>query len=304
MIDDSTQRHEDHGAEFRRASTFAKASVDLLRTLARRSFSVGGSRANNIRRALRASVLKMVAAGLAAALLSSVPSRAEDLVSGLSQDSIEITSNYTGSTIVVFGAIERPVSNAPRDIVVVVRGPETTMTVRRKDRIAGIWINRDRAEFSGVPAFYFVASTRPISEVAARDMRARLGLGLDVLKGSGVHAHHDPAPFRDALIRRQIQAHLYAELPGGVQYLSDTLFRVQVPVPANVARGDYTAQVFLFRNGYVISAQSTPFLISNSGLERQLFNFAHDSPLAYGIFAVAAAMLLGWVSSLVFRQSL
>ena len=255
-------------------------------------------------RAVPAFALKLVAASLAAAVLFGTRATAEDLVSGLSQDSIEITSNYTGSTIVVFGAIERPVSNAPRDIVVVVRGPETTLTVRRKDRIAGIWINRDRAEFSGMPAYYFVASTRPVKDVASRDMRGRLGVGLDVLKSSGIHAHHDPTPFRDALIRWQIRSHLYAEIPGGVQYLSDTLFRVQVPVPANVARGDYTAQVFLFRNGYVISAQSTPFSISNSGLERQLFNFAHDRPLAYGVFAVAAAMLLGWLSSLVFRQSL
>jgi uncharacterized protein (TIGR02186 family) len=119
-----------------------------------------------------------------------------------------------------------------------------------------------------------------------------------------VHSHHDPEPFRDALIRWQTRSHLYAEIPGGIQYLSDTLFRVGVPVPANVARGEYTAQVYLLRNGYVISAQSTPFSISNSGLERQLYNFAHNRPLAYGVFAVAAAMLLGWLSSLVFRQSL
>jgi len=281
MSQTSTQTHKDRQTGFRRAT-----------------------RAEGTLRALCAFVLKPTFACLVAAFLFSTGAKAEDLVSGLSQDSIEITSNYTGSTIVVFGAIERPVSNAPRDIVVVVRGPEATMTVRRKDRIAGIWINRDRAEFSGMPAFYFVASTRPIGDIAARDMRARLGVGLDVLRASGVHAHHDPIPFRDALIRRQVQTHLYAEIPGGVQYLSDTLFRVQVPVPANVARGDYTAQVFLFRNGYVISAQSTPFSISNSGLERQLFNFAHDRPLTYGVFAVAAAMLLGWVSSLVFRQSL
>ena len=249
-------------------------------------------------------VFKSALVWLAASVLFSTAAIAEDLVSGLSQDSIEITSNYTGSTIVVFGAIERPLNNAPRDIVVVVRGPETTLTIRRKDRIAGIWINRDRAEFSGVPAFYFVASTRPIKDIATHDMRARLGLGLDVLRGTSVQSHHDPTTFREALIRWQNRLHLYAEIPGGVQYLSDTLFRVQVPVPANVARGDYTAQVYLFRNGYVISAQSTPFSISNSGLERDLFNFAHRRPLAYGLFAVAAAMLLGWLSSLMFRQSL
>jgi uncharacterized protein (TIGR02186 family) len=254
--------------------------------------------------AWRTSALMATLAIVAAALVVPTCGRAEDLVSGLSQDSIEITSNYTGSTIVVFGAIERPVNNAPRDIVVVVRGPETAITVRRKDRVAGIWINRDRAEFSGMPAYYFLASTRPIGDVASPAMRSRFGLGLDVLRGSAVHTHHDPAPFRTALIRREIQAHLYAETPGGVQYLSDTLFRVQVPVPANVARGDYTAQAYLFRNGYVISAQATPFTISNSGLERQVYNFAHDRPLAYGLSAVAAAMLLGWLSSLVFRHNL
>lgn len=281
MIRGSPQRHKGHRDELWCA---ARAGIRL--------------------RALCAFVVKFIAIGSVAGLFFGAAARAEDLVSGLSQDSIEITSNYTGSTIVVFGAIERPISNAPRDIVVVVRGPETTLTVRRKDRIAGIWINRDRAEFSGMPAYYFIASTRPVKDIASSGMRTRLGIGLDVLRASSVHAHHDPAPFRDALVRWQIKSHLYAEIPGGVQYLSDTLFRAQVPVPANVARGDYTAQVFLFRNGYVISAQSTPFSISNFGLERQLFNFAHDRPLAYGVFAVAAAMLLGWVSSFVFRQSL
>jgi uncharacterized protein (TIGR02186 family) len=228
---------------------------------------------------------------------------AEDLVSGLSQDSVAITSNYAGSTIVVFGAIEHPIANAPRDIVVVVRGPATTVTVRRKDRVAGIWINRDQAQFNGMPAYYFVAGTRPIKDIAASDLRARLGVGLDVVSGSGVHSHHAIGPFRDALIRQEVKAGLYAELPGGVEYLSDTLFRVRVPVPANIARGEYSAQVYLFRKGYVISEQATPFSISNTGLERQIYHLAHNDPVAYGLLAVMVAVLLGWISSLFFRQS-
>jgi uncharacterized protein (TIGR02186 family) len=228
---------------------------------------------------------------------------AEDLVSGLSQDSVAITSNYAGSTIVVFGAIEHPIANAPRDIVVVVRGPATTMTIRRKDRVAGIWINRDQAQFNGMPAYYFAAGTRPIKDIAGHDLRARLGVGLDVVNGTNVHSHHAAGPFRDALIRQEVKAGLYAELPNGVEYLSDTLFRVRVPVPANITRGEYTAQVYLFRNGYVISEQSTPFSISNSGLERQIYRLAHSDPVAYGLLAVMVAVLLGWLSSLFFRQS-
>jgi uncharacterized protein (TIGR02186 family) len=221
----------------------------------------------------------------------------------LSQDSVAITSNYAGSTIVVFGAIEHPIANAPRDIAVVVRGPATTMIVRRKDRVAGIWINRDQAQFNGMPAYYFAAGTRPIKDIAGHDLRARLGVGLDVVNATNVYSHHEAGPFRDALIRQEEKSGLYAELPNGVEYLSDTLFRVRVPVPANIARGEYTAQVYLFRNGYVISEQSTPFSISNSGLERQIYRLAHADPVAYGLFAVMVAVLLGWISSLFFRQS-
>src|SRR3569833_4532418 len=101
-----------------------------------------------------------------AGLLLIAPARAEDLVSGGSQDIIQITSNYTGTNIVVFGAIEGPQAAQGRDIVVVVRGPDAPMTVRRRDRVAGVWVNRDAARFAGLPAFYFLASTRPLEAVA------------------------------------------------------------------------------------------------------------------------------------------
>ena len=92
--------------------------------------------------------------------------RGEDLVSGISQDIIEITSNYTGTDIVVFGAIERPQGAQGRAIAVVVRGPSTLLTVRRRDRVAGVWVNRDSAKFDGMPSYYYLASTEPVDRIA------------------------------------------------------------------------------------------------------------------------------------------
>ena len=73
-----------------------------------------------------------------------------------------------------------------------------------------------------------------------------------------------------------------------------------MPVPAGVTRGQYNVEVYLFRDGEVISAQSTPLFIDQTGLERRLFNFAHDAPLSYGLACVLMAMLLGWLSSVLF----
>ncbi|MEI9994864.1 MAG: TIGR02186 family protein [Rhizomicrobium sp.] len=241
---------------------------------------------------------------LAAIALSLAPAAAtEDLVSGLSQDTVEITSNYTGTDIVVFGAIEHPEDTGANDVVVVVRGPDADMTVREKQWVGGIWINRDQAKLSGMPSYYFIASTRPPDRIAARTTLERYAIGLNNIVPERADSHHDPEPFRLALIRHKRQDGLYGETAEGVEMLSPTLFRARVPVPATVPRGQYNAEVYLFRDGNVISAQSTPLFIDQTGLERRLYNFAHNEPLSYGVATVLMAMVLGWLSSVVFRRN-
>ncbi|HEY5337132.1 MAG TPA: TIGR02186 family protein [Rhizomicrobium sp.] len=234
--------------------------------------------------------------------------KADDLVSGLSQDQIQITSNYTGSDLVVFGAIEAPdndASPAKRDVVVVVRGPDATMAVRRKSRIAGIWINNREVTLSGMPAYYFVASSQPLAKIAAAPVLQRYQIGLENVapQSSSTHKISTTEQFRSAVVRERQRGHLFSEAPAGVEFLSYSLFRVHVPVPADAPRGQYTAEVYLFRDGQVISAQSTPLFVDQIGLERNLFNYAHNQPLFYGLAAVLIAVLMGWISSLLFRQT-
>ena len=136
-------------------------------------------------------------------------------MSGVSQDLIQITSNYTGSDIVVFGDVERQVKAAGRDIVVVVRGPDTALTVRRRDRVAGVWINHDAASLNGMPAYYYLASSRPLAQIAPQATLARYGIGVANLQPDTVHAHHDVEPFRQAALRLMADKGLYREAPRG-----------------------------------------------------------------------------------------
>src|SRR6185437_8847507 len=150
---------------------------------------------------------------------------AEDLVSGITQDQIQITSNYAGTDIVVFGAIESPdtsVSSGTRDVVVVVRGPDTDFAVRRKVRIAGIWINRDKITLYRMPAYYYVASTRPLSKISAADTLARYQLGFTHLmpKRESTRSRNKGEPFRLAAIRMRERQKLYSEASGAVEFLS------------------------------------------------------------------------------------
>ncbi len=240
---------------------------------------------------------------LLALLLFTTPAlAAEDIVSGLSQDQIEINSSYTGTDIVVFGTIERPAAPAGRDIVVVVRGPDTEITVRRRDHIAGVWVNRDAARFQGMPAFYFLASTRPLNTIAKPDVLTRYGLGAAHLTPAAIISHHEVAPFRAAALRQLEARGLYRDAPGSIDFHSEALFKTVVPIPASVARGQYNVEVYLFRDGDVVSVQSTPFFIDQTGIERRLHTMAHSYALSYGLLAVFMALLFGWATSVLMRR--
>lgn len=251
--------------------------------------------------------VRLLCAMAAFVALSQEAARAADLVSGLSQDQIEITSNYTGTELVVFGAVETRHHETPTtqpDVVVVVRGPNVDMTVRKKARVAGLWINRHEATLDGMPGFYYLASTGPLDKIANPSVLRRYQLGTDNLQPASysVQTASEARHYINAAVRQNVREGLYKQVPTGVEFLSYSLFRVRVPVPATVPRGQYTAEVYLFQNGNVVSAQSTPLFVDQIGLERRLRNFAYRDPLLYGISTVLMALMLGWTSSFVFRK--
>src|SRR3546814_13493640 len=51
------------------------------------------------------------------------------------------------------------------DIIVVVRGPVQSVTVREKRKIAGIWMNADSLRYRSAPSYYAVAASRPVDQL-------------------------------------------------------------------------------------------------------------------------------------------
>jgi uncharacterized protein (TIGR02186 family) len=78
-----------------------------------------------------------------AALAIATPAAAERLVTSLSAHQVLISSNFTGTELVLFGSIERDAATIPRrggyDIVVTVVGPREGIVTRLKSRFMGIW---------------------------------------------------------------------------------------------------------------------------------------------------------------------
>jgi uncharacterized protein (TIGR02186 family) len=231
------------------------------------------------------------------------PARAQALVADLSDHFIAITTGFIGTDVLLFGAIE-----GDGDVVVVLRGPTGRELVRRKSRVAGIFVNDKDMAFVNVPTFYSVSSNRPLGEILSPNVRMRHEIGFDTLRFAPERtADAADLPladtFRQALIRNKQRADLYVEDPGKVVFLGARLFRTRVYFPSNLPTGSYTADVYLVRGGAVISAQSTPLVVSKVGFGAEVYDFAYNWPMAYGALAVLLALLAGWLAALVFRRT-
>jgi uncharacterized protein (TIGR02186 family) len=228
------------------------------------------------------------------------PARAEGLVADLTSHLIAITTGFTGASVVLFGA-----TDGPGDVIVVVRGPEREIAVRRKSRVAGIWVNTQEVTFANVPSFYAVAASRPVPDILSSAVAAfyRLGLGNLKLVAS------TPAPsvvvdaFRAALERTQQRAGLFVERMGKVDFLGERLFRTTIAFPSNVPTGTYLVEVFFVRDKDVVSGQTTPLVVSKVGVDAAVFDFSARQPGFYGAIAVLTAIVAGWLASLPFRSA-
>ena len=229
------------------------------------------------------------------------PAPAAELVADLSDHLVEITMGFEGAELLLFGAIE-----GEGDVVVLVHGPVEILTVRRKERIGPIWMNRDEMAFAPVPAFYRVMSTRPLGDWLPLAVSKRQQIGVEHLRLAPVGEHvaesAESKKFRAALIRRKQAVGHYGEEPGEVKLLSERLFRTDVSFPTNVPVGNYTVEVFLIKDGVVVSAQTTPLYIKKTGILAEIFQFAHNYAAAYGILAIIFAVLAGLGANAVFRK--
>ncbi|MEQ8585335.1 MAG: TIGR02186 family protein [Thalassobaculaceae bacterium] len=238
---------------------------------------------------------------MAAGLFGYIPARAQqDLVADLSDHLVAITTGFTGADVLLFGAVE-----GEGEIVVTVTGPRGDVTVRRKERVVGVWANVESVTFDNVPAFYAVAATEALENVATEDIRQRQQIGIDNIAMAPAEDAVDPATaavFRSGLIRNKLAAGLYSNEVLPVTVLSNRLFRTRIHLPANVAIGTYTVAVYYLRDGSAVHAQTTPLVVSKTGIGADIFLFAHTNSAAYGVLAVIVAVAAGWLAAWIGRK--
>ena len=233
----------------------------------------------------------------------------EKLDIGISTDEIAITSDFRGADLTIFGAIDGAdpglLAQGKYNIVVALEGPKENTTVRKKERVFGIWINTNSMTFEKVPESYSLSSTRDIDTIAPPGDMNNMGIGVDHMPLTPIGFIGDGSnltEFRDAFRRLRETTGIYQRDPGGVQFISSSLFKASLRLPADVPNGSHIVRAYLFRDGLFVAAKALELRVVKTGLEQAITTAAHQQPFLYGLVAVLLAVVTGWLASIVFRR--
>lgn len=227
------------------------------------------------------------------------------LVPEVSQHEIQVRQGFTGTELLLFGAILDPQgrrASQPYDIVVVLKGPTEPILLREKDKKLGIWVNAQSTAFRSAPAFFAVASSHPVSAIVDERTAAIYELGLNFLQLSPSGAI-DPAEqqrFTAGLVDLRRREGLYQENGSGVTINNGVLYQARIALPSNVVTGRYTAETFAITRGRVIASAIADVEVRKQGFERFVADQADRSAFLYGLFAVGLSLLMGWLAGRIF----
>lgn len=220
----------------------------------------------------------------------------------LAQNHINITTGFTGSTLSVFG-----IRQGYGDIIVVLEGQPKDSIVRRRENVAGAWINRSWLRFKQVPVYYDYAHSGFGKDdfLSAGNMSSN-HVGLDFFKSQMEKNRYDAETrksFQDALVRNKQARGLFPSQPQKISFLDTNFFRVDFHLPSNVPRGRYLVRALLVRDGKIMYEVTHSMTVAQIGFSSDVYQLAHENPFIYGILCVLIASMAGWASNALVRRN-
>jgi uncharacterized protein (TIGR02186 family) len=252
----------------------------------------------------------------ALALLVAGPARASDVAIALTDQVIEIDAGFSGAKITLFGVVSTGDPGAfPQeeyDIAALLQGPPTTFRLRPIEQKNFIYTPGPAFDIEA-PGTTLTLSTRPLSEIADRNVLTEAGLKASAVSLAAKVAPRSikaearlkklgPETIAVAYLEEARRRRLIEDSAGVVDFRKAGLFAIEIDLPPTIPVGDYTAEVFLFRNRDLVSRDVTSLAVRKIGVESAIFDFAHAQPLAYGVVCAAFSVVAGLLAAAAFRR--
>ena len=225
----------------------------------------------------------------------------DNLVTDLSESTVEISSTFSGADILLFGAYDGQKND---DIIVVVSGQKGNIKVDKKEKKFGIWMITESIKFLNIPKYYYIASNRKIEEITYKTEIKKRKLNFDSfeVKNNKIDYKILDKKWYEALKRNMKKEQFWKIEENSIKLNKNTLFRKTLSLPSNVSTGMYNVKILHYRKGNLISQEESKIKIDKTGISANIYNIAQNFSAIYGIIAVIVALFFGWFTNFIFRR--
>ncbi len=205
---------------------------------------------------------------------------------------VNITTDFEGTDLKAVGSMR-----GPADLVIKLVGPPQIAKLSREAKLGPFWIEGETQKLGGAPSLLFLYATAPIAEILPQAEREKYGL---VLEGVPVRLEpqlqaHASDDWRKAFFRIKERQGYYHEDDTAIRVFGNRLFIADMRLPGDLQTGTYTVETLVVKSGKVVGHDVGHFTVRLAGIERRVWNAAHDHSWLFGGLFTLLAMLLGFV---------
>jgi uncharacterized protein (TIGR02186 family) len=240
---------------------------------------------------------KVLTVMLCVLINSNAMAQTNEMAVEIANDHIDVTVGFTGSSIELFG--DKKDKNA--QIAIIVEGPRKDITIWKKERVLGAWMNSKYTTFFDMPVYYQYAFSADEKAEEHLPLLLENSVGHKALfektkvkKSKNIKV---PAVFEKEFLDKKIAAGLYFAEPAEFKFMNDNFFRVQFQIPPSAATGEYTIKSFLIKNGKVLQVQENDLKVEQVGINAFVRSSSKDYSFIYALICIIFGVASGWFVS-------
>ena len=227
--------------------------------------------------------------------------KAEEIYFDLSEDNIEIKTDFDGKEIIIFGLLQDD-----HDTLLTIKGPPSKMKIQKKERYLGVWINNKQITYSKIPTLFFLSASSKIDDILPNSIQINDDLNFDKILNNKTFDQNfifenDQETWNKNFVRIKKKQLFYKEFE--MKTFKDKLFQTSVFFPPNTIPGVYYVDIYYIKHKTIMSKDRKKIIVKKTGIGSDIYNFAKNRAATYGVFVIIFSILSGLIAATLFRRT-
>ncbi len=226
--------------------------------------------------------------------------KAEEVYFDLSEDKIEIKTDFDGKEIIIFGLLQDDY-----DTLLTIKGPTSKMKIQKKERYFGVWVNNKQITYSKIPTLFFLSSSSIVDDILPNSVQINEDLNFDKILNNKTFDQNfvfknDQNTWNENFVRIKKKQLFYKEFE--MKIFKDKLFQTSVFFPPNTIPGIYYVDIYYIKHKTIMNKDQKKIIVKKTGIGSDIYEFARNRAATYGVFVIFFSILSGLIAATLFRR--